>query len=75
MERNSRKTMKNTKAGAVLCPVCCVECIKVRFDCEIDGIEIQDVEALRCPKCEEEKFSPEQIEKIIEKIKIKQDQK
>ncbi|MDR0373515.1 MAG: YgiT-type zinc finger protein [Nitrososphaerota archaeon] len=55
---------KAAKAGALLCPICCIEYAEVTFDFEINGIVLHDVDALKCPKCGEEIFSPQQQEKI-----------
>jgi len=70
LARNSMNNIKGTKAGALLCPSCCIEYIEVTFDCEVDGIVLYDVKALRCPNCEEEIFSPEQQELIRKRIGI-----
>jgi hypothetical protein len=66
--KNSTCKSEGTKAGALLCPTCCVEYLEVTFDCEFDGVVLHDVKALRCPRCEEEVFSPEQQEEIRKKI-------
>jgi hypothetical protein len=52
------------KAGALMCPVCCVELIEVEVDFDVDGVVLRDVKVLRCPICQEEQFSPEQLEAI-----------
>lgn len=57
------------RAGALLCPTCCVEYVEVEFDFEVDGAVLHNVKALRCPACEEEVFTPEQYEEIRKKIK------
>lgn len=68
LEKNSPNKPAVTKAGALLCPSCCVEYVEVQFDCEIDGEVLHDVKALKCPRCEEEVFSPEQQEEIRKRI-------
>jgi YgiT-type zinc finger domain-containing protein len=45
-----------------------VEYVEVEFDFEVDGIVLNKVKALRCPACEEEVFTPQQIEEIMKKI-------
>jgi hypothetical protein len=57
------------KAGALLCPTCCVEYVEVEFDFEVDGVMLHNVKALRCPECEEELFTPQQVEAIKKRIK------
>jgi hypothetical protein len=44
--------------------VCCVEYVEVEFDFEVDGVVLHNVKALRCPSCEQEVFTQEQIEAI-----------
>jgi hypothetical protein len=61
---------KATKANAHLCPFCCVEYVEVEFDFEVDGVVLHNVKALRCPSCQEEAFSPEQMEEIMKKISV-----
>ena len=68
LEKNSPSKSKGTKAGALLCPSCCVEYVEVEFDLEVDGVILHNVKALRCPECEEELFTPEQHEAIKKKI-------
>ncbi|MGO8805218.1 MAG: hypothetical protein ACLQO7_01245 [Candidatus Bathyarchaeia archaeon] len=68
MEKNLPNKGKGTKAGALLCPICCVECIEVEFDFEVDGIVLHNVKALKCPACQEERFSPEQVAAIAKRI-------
>jgi hypothetical protein len=58
---------KDTKAGALLCPICCVEYVEVVFDLEVGDVVLYDVAALRCPVCAEEVFSPQQQEEIRKK--------
>ncbi len=64
LKRNSPDKEAGTKAGALLCPVCCVECVEVEFDLEVNGAVLRNVRALRCPACGEERFTPEQVEAI-----------
>ena len=61
---------KDTPAGALLCPICCVEYVEVMFDFEVGGIVLHDVAVLRCPICSEEVFSPQQQEAIRKKLAI-----
>ncbi|MGE5533046.1 MAG: YgiT-type zinc finger protein [Bacillota bacterium] len=64
MEKNSPNKPTCTKANALLCPSCCIEFVEVEFDFELDGIVLHNVKALRCPSCQEEVFTPEQIQAI-----------
>ena len=64
LEDNSPNKSKSTKAGALLCPKCCIEYLEVEFDFEVDGVILHNVKALRCPACDEEVFTPEQYETI-----------
>jgi hypothetical protein len=59
------------KAGALLCPVCCVEFIEAEVDLEVDGAVLRDVKVLRCPVCQEEQFTPKQLEVIKERLRSK----
>jgi len=68
LEKNSPSKLGFTKAGALLCPACCVEYVEVEFDFEVDGVILHNVKALRCPACEEEQFTPEQVEAIKKRI-------
>jgi hypothetical protein len=68
LAKNSASKTKANKAGALLCPVCFIEYIEVTFDCEFDGVVLHDVKALKCPRCQEEVFSPEQQEEIAKRI-------
>ncbi len=68
LEKNSPSKSKGTRAGALLCPSCCVEYVEVEFDLEVDGVILHNVKALKCPDCEEELFSPQQHETIKKKI-------
>jgi YgiT-type zinc finger domain-containing protein len=45
-----------------------VEYVEVEFDFEVDGTVLSNVKALRCPSCEEEAFTPQQIEEINKRI-------
>jgi hypothetical protein len=62
LEKNSRN--RGTKANALLCPVCCVEYVEVEFDFEVEGVVLHNVKALKCPRCEQEVFTQEQVELI-----------
>jgi len=64
LAKNSPNKSCGTKAGALLCPTCCVEYVEVEFDFEVDGTVLPNVKALKCPQCEEEVFAPEHIEAI-----------
>jgi hypothetical protein len=68
LEKNSPSKARITKAGALLCPTCCVEYIEVQFDFEVEGVILHNVKALKCPSCEEEIFTPKQHEEIMKKI-------
>jgi hypothetical protein len=70
LEKNSHSKTKGTKAGALLCPTCCVEYTEVEFDFEVDGVILHDVKALRCPACNEETFTPEQVEAIRKRVNV-----
>lgn len=56
------------KAGALLCPVCCVELIKAQADFDVDGEVLHDVKILRCPVCQDERLSQQQCSAVDEKI-------
>jgi hypothetical protein len=68
LEKNSPSKEAGTKAGALLCPVCCVEYVEVEFDFEVDGVVLRNVKALRCPGCMEECFTPEQVAAITNRV-------
>ncbi|MCW3995923.1 MAG: hypothetical protein NWE98_07210 [Candidatus Bathyarchaeota archaeon] len=68
MEKNSHNRPAGIKANALLCPNCCVEYVKVRFDFEFVGAILHNVEALRCPTCKEELFTTEQLNAITAQI-------
>jgi hypothetical protein len=68
LEKNSPNKQTVTKAEALLCPTCCVEYVEVEFDFEVDGTILSNVKALRCPACEEEVFTPQQVEEIMKRI-------
>lgn len=59
------------KAGALLCPVCCVEFIEVEVDFDVDGVVLRNVKVFRCPVCQEEQFTPAQLEAIEERLRSK----
>jgi hypothetical protein len=56
------------KAGALLCPKCLVEYVEIEVDFEYDNIIMRRVKVLRCPLCQEELFTPEQHNTIMERI-------
>jgi hypothetical protein len=60
----SPKLERSLKAGALLCPTCCVEYEEVSVDFEVEGEVLCDVKVLRCPVCKDEQFTPEQQEAI-----------
>ena len=68
MEKNSPDKPRSIKANALVCSVCCVECVEVEFDVEVEGVVLQNVKAMRCPACGEEMFTPEQSEAIRKRI-------
>ncbi len=69
MSKETNPQPKGTvKAGALMCPVCCVEYVEVEVDFEYDGTILRNVKMLRCPSCEEELFTPEQQEAISERL-------
>ena len=60
---NERDSLKAAvKAGALLCPVCCVEFHEIHVDIEWEGKILRNVKLLRCPVCEEEILTPEQLD-------------
>jgi hypothetical protein len=67
-----QKTESNNetiKAGALLCPVCCVEYIEAEVDFDVGGEILHNVKILRCPMCQDEQFPPEQQEAFTKKEK------
>jgi hypothetical protein len=64
-----RKSEGALKAGALMCPKCCVEYLEVEVDFEDAGTVLHDVNVLRCPACEEEVFTPEQYNTIKERLR------
>ena len=68
MEKNSPSKQTDTRAGALLCPTCCVEYVEVELELVVDGIILNNVKALRCPSCEEEAFTPQQYEEVMKRI-------
>jgi hypothetical protein len=70
LAQNSASKNKASKAGALLCPNCFIEYIEVAFDFEVDGVVLHDVKALKCPRCQEEVFSPKQQEEIQKRAGI-----
>ena len=67
MFKDSKNKKADMKANTLLCPSCCVEYVEVNFDFEVDGIILQNVKALKCPSCNDEVFTPKQIEKIMKR--------
>ena len=59
------------KAGALMCPVCCVELIEIEVDFDVDGAILHDVKVLSCPTCQEEQFTPQQLEAIEARLRNK----
>ena len=68
LEKDSLNKPAGTEANALLCPACCVEYVEVEFDLEVDGVILHNVKALKCPACEEELFTPKQLEAISKRI-------
>jgi YgiT-type zinc finger domain-containing protein len=68
LEKNSPNKQNSIRANALLCPFCCVEYVEIDIDFEVDGVILHNVKALRCPACEEEAFTPEQLEVIRKRI-------
>ena len=67
---NRRKKSEGAlKAGALMCPKCCVEYLEVEVDFEDGGTVLHDVKVLRCPTCKEEVFTPEQYDTIRARIR------
>lgn len=66
--KNSSEKKNDIKAEALLCPTCCVEYVEVEFDFEVDGTILQNIKALQCPSCEQEVFTPQQMEEIRKRI-------
>jgi hypothetical protein len=66
--RNSENA-PTVKAGALLCPVCCVEYIEAEVDFDVGGEILHNVKILRCPICQDEQFPPEQQDAFIKKEK------
>jgi hypothetical protein len=67
------KHIETVKAGALLCPVCCVEYINLEVDFEVEGKVFRNVKVLKCPVCQEEQFTPEQQEAFEKQIRNHQD--
>jgi hypothetical protein len=63
------KNSEIVKAGALLCPICCVEYIKLIVDFEVDGTILKNIELLKCPICQDEQFTPEQQEAFEKQIR------
>lgn len=50
------------------CPRCDTDYVEVEVDFEYGNIILRNVKALRCPKCRQELFTPEQYRDIRERI-------
>ena len=48
-----------------------MEFIEVDVDLEVEGAVLQDVTVLRCPVCQEEQFTLQQLEAIEERLRNK----
>lgn len=57
------------KAGALLCPKCCVEYQEAEVDIQCDEKVLHNVKVLRCPVCEEELFTPAQHDAIMAHVR------
>jgi len=53
------------KAGALLCPVCCIEFLEDQVDMELEGRILRNIKILRCPICQEEILTLEQLDDAI----------
>lgn len=51
------------------CPKCNTKYEEVEVDFEYGDIILRNVKALRCPKCKEELFTPEQYRAIRERLR------
>lgn len=51
------------------CPKCKTEYIEVEVDFEYGDVILRNVKALKCPRCGEELFTPEQYRIIRERIR------
>ncbi|MCW4009967.1 MAG: hypothetical protein NWF05_05040 [Candidatus Bathyarchaeota archaeon] len=70
-QHTNPKHEQTLKAGALLCPVCCVEYVEIEVDFELDGQILRDVKVLRCPICQDEQFTPQQQKAIEEQLRRK----
>ena len=66
--KNEEQCGQTVKAGALICPTCCVELIEAEADFEVDGEVLCNINVLRCPVCQEEQFSPQQQEAIEKRL-------
>ena len=66
--KNGNRRDRTFKAGALLCPKCCVEYKEVEVDFEYGNVVFPKIKILKCPACEEELFTPAQYEAIRERI-------
>jgi hypothetical protein len=70
VSRKIQHRNENTvKAGALICPTCCVEFIEVEVDFEVDGEIFHNIKVLRCPVCQDEQFTPQQQEQIEKQLR------
>jgi len=51
------------------CPKCKTEYAEVVVDFEYADVILRNVKALKCPQCEEDRFTPEQYRVIRERIR------
>ncbi len=71
MTHSTNNHSETLKAGALLCPICCVEYEKLEADFEFDGTIFKKIKILRCPICQEEQISPEQQDLLEKQIRDK----
>jgi len=69
--KKENKPSQTVKAGALICPTCCVELFEIEVDFELDGEILRDIKILRCPVCQEEQFSPQQQEAVAKQLRSK----
>jgi len=66
--QQNKQRDENLSAGALLCPICCVEYVEIEIDFEMDNRLLRNVKALKCPVCQDEQFTLEQREAIEARI-------
>jgi hypothetical protein len=60
MPQNAKSKRTNSlPAGALLCPICCVELETIEVDVEWEDKVLRNVKILRCPICKEEMIAPD----------------